>query len=111
MENIEFSIPIVLLKEKIGTQDCYIISCETLGIYSQANTKIDVKQDFTQAVNILFKKWANENKLVSRLKLALTNKSNKLDHHFNAGIAVKAFEIPELELGSLSSMHGSLVAC
>lgn len=110
MKPIEFSIPLVMLKDKLDDQECYIISCETLGVYSQADTKVQVKQDFKEAVTMLFDKWSHENKLVPRLKNAVNKISNK-DIFPNGGLTVEAFEIPDLEVGSLSSIHGSLVAC
>ena len=98
-EGFYFYVPIVMIMEDKD----FIISCDTLGIYSQAKSPKKAKKDFETCINLLLDKWEDQGKLVSKLRAL-----NLLDQSVPEEARIKKVPLPILELGSYTQLEGCL---
>ncbi len=76
----------------------YLIASRHLSIYIQGNTESQAKKMFEKSADMLFDKWAEQNRLISQLRAGGLLKSDAIIKDLPE-TSVGAIKMPPLELG------------
>lgn len=65
---IKIEFPVVLLKEKLNDQDCFVVACDLLGVYAQGTSEDVATEGFQKSITSLLKSLEARNHLIDFFK-------------------------------------------
>ena len=103
-----FEISVMLVQDK----DDFIMSCESLAIYSQSDSMKQVQEDFMISLNILMHKWENEDVLDANLRERglIAEVSTSIFSGMKSRLR-NSLKLANMELGIKNTVDGELAYC